>query len=86
MLILLTDGRSQSDKKVLEREATLLQDQFINIMGIGIGNQVRRTELELIASEPTGYHVFLVTGLDVLSRVASTIKKEACKGWLSHGY
>ena len=80
MLLLLTDGRSQSDATVLKREATLIKDQFINIMSIGIGNKVRRTELAMIASEPTGYHVFLVTGLDVLNRVASTIRKEACKG------
>ena len=79
MLLLLTDGQSQSGESSLRHEATLLKDEFVNIISIGIGNNVRRTELAMIASEPTAHHVFLVTGWDVLNTVANLIRKEACK-------
>eukprot|EP00794_Sanderia_malayensis_P017458 gene17458-19205_t len=79
MLLLLTDGKSQSSYHTLSNSATMLKNNFVNIMSIGIGRAPKRSELELIASRPIQNHVFQVADAYALSRIVSAVKTEACK-------
>ena len=79
MLLLLTDGQSQSGHTKLSYAATLLKNNFVNIISIGVGYSVRRSELELIASKPIHQHVFQVRDAGALSRIVNTVRTEACK-------
>ena len=79
MLLLLTDGQSQSGTHKLSYAATLLKNNFVNIISIGVGYQIRKSELELIASRPINQHVFQVKDAWALNRIVNTVKTEACK-------
>ena len=79
MLLLLTDGKSQSGHFKLSQAATLLKNNFVNIISIGVGYQIRRSELELIASRPISQHVFQVRDAWALSKIVNAVKTEACK-------
>ena len=79
MLLLLTDGMSQSGTRKLSNAATSLKNNFVNIISIGVGRQIRRSELELIASRPINQHVFQVNDAWALRQIVNTVKTEACK-------
>ena len=79
MLLLLTDGMSQSGSQKLSHAATLLKNNFVNIISIGVGPKVRKSELELIASRPINQHVFEVKDVWSLKDIVDTVKTEACK-------
>lgn len=79
MLLLLTDGQAQSQRNQLQYSATALKNKFVNIMSIGVGYKIRRSELELIASRPIHQHVFQVRDAGALTRIVNTVKTEACK-------
>ena len=79
MLLLLTDGKSQSNHNYLSNSATTLKNNYVNIISIGIGRDPKRSELELMASRPVQSHVFQVTDAYALSRIVSRVKTEACK-------
>ena len=79
MLLLLTDGQAQSQRHQLQNSATALKNNFVNIMSIGVGYQIRRSELELMASRPINQHVFQVRDAGALTRIVNTVKTEACK-------
>ena len=79
MLLLMTDGMSQSGTRKLSSAATSLKNNFVNIISIGVGRQIRRSELELIASRPINQHVFQVNDAWALRQIVNTVKTEACK-------
>ena len=79
MLLLLTDGMSQSGSHKLSHAATLLKNNYVNIISIGVGPKIRRSELELIASRPINQHVFKVKDASALKEIVNTVKTEACK-------
>eukprot|EP00795_Rhopilema_esculentum_P013502 gene13502-4382_t len=67
-----SDGQSQSGHSKLSYVATLLKNNFVNIISIGVGYSVRRSELELIASRPIHQHVFQVRDAGALNRIINT--------------
>lgn len=77
ILIVMTDGQSGNPPQTVI-EAAKLHGHNIRVFAIGIGNGIRRTELEKIASDNA--HVFTVTNFDALSTLQAELKKTACKG------
>lgn len=56
VLLLVTDGFSTDD---VDRPAIELKRRGIEVFCLGVGPDINKTQLDLIASEPTNEHVFL---------------------------
>ncbi|XP_060081669.1 collagen alpha-1(XII) chain-like [Ylistrum balloti] len=75
--VVLTDGQSQSRATTLS-EATLLKQQGVTVISVGIGTQVSQTEIDGIASDTN--HVFTVATFDALHTIQSELENTACGG------
>lgn len=76
-VIVLTDGASTSPNQTIH-QATLLKQQNIDVLAVGIGSSVNKNELDSMASDMK--HVFTVASFDALKTVREDIKKAACEG------
>ncbi|XP_072039020.1 complement factor B-like [Amphiura filiformis] len=73
VLFLLTDGQSNMNGSP-DEEASKLKTEFdVAIHCIGIGNDVNRQELKVIASQPESEHVFTLEDFKTLDELTSTI-------------
>ena len=50
----------------------------MKIVSIGIGSDIDKSELQLIASEPKGKHVFQLANFDELKTKLDSILVQAC--------
>lgn len=75
ILIVMTDGKSEDELTIpveaLQKHAT--------IFALGIGDSVKTSELNLMASDPDSEHAFK-TGFSQLSNVVDVIGRKACPG------
>jgi collagen type VI alpha len=77
ILIVITDGASTlPDKTKLEADA--IHQSNINIFAIGVGNNVKMSELEMIASDKQ--NVFTVDNFDALNNIQHQLQQTTCEG------
>ena len=77
--ILLTDGQS-TDTHLTVSEAKLAQREGIYLYAVGIGDQIDRHELEMIASQPEDEFVFEIDNFNMLSSVLNILAIKTCNG------
>jgi len=75
MLFLLTDGWSNMGENV-STAARDIKSQDVNCFAIGVGSDVRREEMEVIASRPE--NIYNVTSFAKLSTIFDDLSKSAC--------
>jgi secreted protein with Ig-like and vWFA domain len=77
ILFVLTDGQSSSPAAT-SAQATLARNHNIKTYAIGIGNNVRRNELNSIAM--TSNYVIQVSDFSSLQSIAAKLKNDLCSG------
>ena len=80
--IVITDGQS-SDNTLTLTHATILKQQDVHVIAIGIGSNMDTTELNQIASDPSYENVFNVEDFTGLLTIESLIEQkfiEDCTG------
>ena len=75
VLLLVTDGFSTDD---VDRPAIELKRRGIEVFCLGVGPTVNKTQLDVIASEPTNDHVFLAPFNDA-DALMEKIQKGICQ-------
>ena len=77
MVVLITDGQSNDEKKTWE-EAVSLRKEGVLVLAVGVGSGVRQRELEGIASGDDGTNVFRVNSFEGLRNIKNTILGSLC--------
>ena len=77
--IVLTDGKS-SNGRAVRKEAYKLKRSGVLIISIGVGKNIRHSELRDMASQPTSLFKFTVKNFSALKYVVKKITKRTCKG------
>lgn len=81
ILIVVTSGKSTGD---VLRPSKALRDAGVTVFCVGVGNGYDLKELDEIATDPDGSHVF-TADVSQMGLVVKTIKGRVCKGmnlWL----
>ena len=78
VLVLITDGYSYGDS--VSGPANTLQKQGVNIFSIGVGRNVRVSELNEIASNPDKDYVFRLDNFNDLSSWVDRLSSVSCSG------
>lgn len=76
--ILVTDGEANRDEFKTVPEAVRSKQQGINMIVIGVGNRVKREEVEAIASQPLTETLFFVNSFDDLHRIERDVANRVC--------
>ncbi|KAK3781270.1 hypothetical protein RRG08_052837 [Elysia crispata] len=76
-LVVLTDGRSSHPRQTAD-EASLLAQQDITVLAVGVGSNYNRSELEVIASSPD--LVFDVQNFKSLNSIKDQMVTNICEG------
>ena len=81
IMIILTDGESD-DSEATRTAASQSRESGVEIFVVGIGNDVNIDELNDIATDASGTHVYRVTEFKVLSfdTILSDLSRETCHG------
>ena len=79
ILIVLTDGASTSGAGSLKVPLQNLKESYVNIFAIGIGQNINKQELELMATGPVNEHVFYVADMQELHTLLTALGESACK-------
>lgn len=79
ILVVLTDGVSTGGEKSLRDPLENLKQSYVNIFAIGIGRNINKRELEMMATAPVKEHVFYVATMQELQTLLTNIGESACK-------
>ncbi|XP_078353361.1 uncharacterized protein LOC144638092 isoform X2 [Oculina patagonica] len=79
ILVVLTDGASTGGEKSLRVPLQNLKESYVNIFAIGIGRNINRRELEMMATAPVNEHIFYVANMQELQTLLTRIGESACK-------
>ena len=82
ILVVLTDGASTGGEKTLRVPLENLKQSYVNIFAIGIGRNINKRELEMMATAPVKEHVFYVANMQELQTLLTNIGESACKSKL----
>lgn len=77
IVILLTDG-AQDDGLPAKIEAVALQNEGVEIFGVGVGHAIDKRELTSWVSAPASEHYFSVKAWDDLAKMLKQIVANAC--------
>ncbi|PAA85289.1 hypothetical protein BOX15_Mlig026054g1 [Macrostomum lignano] len=77
-VILMTDGESNRGANAIS-EAAKLESAGVSIIVIGVGNDLKREELQAIATPPLSDHLFYATDFNKLMDWAAKISEETCE-------
>lgn len=77
--IVVTDGKSNNPLST-KIEAGKLQKANVVMFSIGIGKNLRESEMIAMASKPTSEHKFTVDNFDVLHSITKKITTKTCEG------
>lgn len=80
VLVLLTDGRSTSGMDAIVNSSTLLRQDGVNIFVIGIGKNVNKEELNIIASDPDADHVVYSNTFAEINNMVEKMREYSCYG------
>ena len=61
-----------------------LKQSYVNIFAIGIGRNINKGELQMMATEPVKEHVFYVADMQELQTLLTNIGESACKSKYIH--
>ena len=78
ILVVLTDGASTGGEKSLRVPLKNLEQSYVNIFAIGIGRNINKRELEMMATPPVKEHVFYVATMKELQTLLTSIGESAC--------
>jgi len=78
VMIVITDGQSNSGTGPVSQAAALAQNEGIIIFAIGVGSQVQRSELNAMASAPVSTHVFQTTDFNSMAYILDAIESGSC--------
>jgi len=76
--IVFTDGQSNMERENLAAELQAARQEGIRLMAAGIGNEVDRSELDMIGNVPMPNNVFYLRHIDDLQLVGNQILDELC--------
>lgn len=79
LAIVITDGQSQKFSKTIMAAANA-KSKGIEMFAIGVGDKVKTSELEGIASDPDSTHVFTVENYEILRNRTNFFATKTCKG------
>ena len=80
VLIFLTDGKCTICTQSLESAVAPLKEKGVNIYTVGVTNNINRTELEIISSEPIEEHIFEVDSFSELATIIVKLNQRSCQG------
>ena len=80
VLVLLTDGRASKGTASVVQPSELLREDGVNIFVIGIGQQLNKNELNIIASDPDGDHVVSSKSFAGVNSLIGNIQESSCYG------
>lgn len=80
MLLVLTDGASSGGMNSLRVPVQELRSMKVNIFSVGVGQNLNRAELEIMASDPKDSHIFYVRNMAELPQLLHTLAKSSCQG------
>ena len=80
VLVLLTDGRTASGTDSIIQPSNLLRNEGVNIFVIGIGPNINKDELDIIASDPDSDHVILPKSFEEINTLVENIQEASCYG------
>lgn len=75
----MTDGDAQ-DRSDISENAQNLRDSGVKILAVGVGDQVKESQLNEMATDPDSENVFTVENFDSLGKIVKMIKDKACPG------
>lgn len=78
--VILTDGRSDDAEATWQSAMAVRSEQDAFLIAVGIGNNIRKLELEGIASEPVMANVLKVDSFDNLEDIRNTLVQDICNG------
>ncbi|XP_048582331.1 uncharacterized protein LOC5506315 isoform X2 [Nematostella vectensis] len=81
VLIIITDGVSTRGIDSLKAPLKRLKDASVNIISIGVGRNINRNELELMASQPGRSHVYYVDSMKELKNLVNSISSSSCSSF-----
>ena len=84
ILIVLTDGASTGGIKSLRVPVENLKKSYVNIFAIGVGSNINKQELGLMATAPVKDHVFYVANMQKLQTLLQRIGESSCKSTYNH--
>lgn len=61
-------------------EAAKLRAAGVTIFSIGVGSGAKTAELNAMATDPDGTHVFTVTNFNSLNTIKGTLAQKTCEG------
>lgn len=79
VLILLTDGKCTLCQDSVETAVKPLKERGVNIYTIGVTDNINRTELQIIASEPSDDHMFEVGSFSELKSLIVNLQNKSCE-------
>ena len=77
VLLVITDGNSQSGATRVGKASDLLNEQGVNVFAIGVGN-VNYNELRAIATDNN--NIFRVGNLAQLTTAVNSVRRASCAG------
>lgn len=80
VLVLLTDGRSTSGMDAIVNSSFLLRQDGVTIFVIGIGKNVNKQELNIIASDPDADHVASSKSFAEIGKMVEKMRESSCYG------
>ena len=80
VLVLLTDGRSTSGIEAVVNSSKLLRQEGVSVFAIGIGKNINKQELNIIASEPAADHVACPKTFAEINNMVEKMREASCYG------
>ena len=80
VLIFLTDGKCTLCEDSIEDLVKPLKNRGVTIYTVGITDNINRTELEIISSDPSERHMFEVESISELKGIIFNLKERTCIG------
>jgi len=80
VVIFLTDGKCTLCTESVETAVAPLKARGVTLYTVGITDKINKTELELIASEPSSQYSFEVSDFDQLASIIVDVYTKACLG------
>ena len=80
ILIILTDGKCTVCTEDLETAVSPLKENGVTIYTIGVTENINRTELEIISSEPSRNYTFEVESFEDLKGITGSLHEQFCYG------
>ena len=80
VLVLLTDGRSTSGTNSVIQPSNVLRQEGVNIFVIGIGKNINKNELDIIASDPDVDHVVCPKTFAEVNTMVERMREASCYG------